>query len=82
MIAIFLIFRLKNILGTKTGVEETNINKKSTDEEYSNVVTLKSKVGDLEDIELTKILKVDPTLVLLIFCQGLKHFLKWYLKVL
>ena len=56
VIAIFLIFRLKNILGTKTGFEETNINKKSTDEEYSNVVTLKSKVGDLEDIELTKTL--------------------------
>ena len=26
VIAIFLIFRLKNILGTKTGFEETNVN--------------------------------------------------------
>ena len=29
VIAIFLIFRLKNILGTKTGFEETNFNKKT-----------------------------------------------------
>ena len=43
VIAIFLIFRLKNILGTKTGLEETNINKKDGDEKYSNIVTLKSK---------------------------------------
>ena len=28
VIAIFLIFRLKNILGTKTGFEETNVKKK------------------------------------------------------
>ncbi len=28
VIAIFLIFRLKNILGTKTGFEETNVNQK------------------------------------------------------
>ena len=29
VIAIFLIFRLKNILGTKTGLEETNLNDKT-----------------------------------------------------
>ena len=28
VIAIFLIFRLKNILGTKTGFEKTNVNEK------------------------------------------------------
>ena len=48
VIAIFLIFRLKNILGTKTGFEETNINKKTDGEKYTNVVTLKSKVEDLK----------------------------------
>ena len=37
VIAIFLIFRFKNILGTKN-VLKNNINKKSTDEEYSNVL--------------------------------------------
>ena len=80
VIAIFLIFRLKNILGTKTGFEETNINKKSTDEEYSNVVTLKSKVGDLEDIELTKILKVDPNFSVVDFLSGSKTFFEMVLK--
>ena len=80
VIAIFLIFRLKNILGTKTGFEETNINKKSTDEEYSNVVSLKSKVGDLEDIELTKILKVDPKFSVVDFLSGSKTFFEMVLK--
>ena len=80
VIAIFLIFRLKNILGTKTGFEETNINKKSTDEEYSNVVTLKSKVGDLEDIVLNKILKVDPKFNVVDFLSGSKTFFEMVLK--
>ena len=39
VIAIFLIFRLKNILGTKTGFEETNISKKQ-DKQFTNLVSL------------------------------------------
>ena len=54
VIAIFLIFRLKNILGTKTGFEETNVNKKTEDKQISNVVHLKSNKDDALDLELKK----------------------------
>ena len=60
VIAIFLIFRLKNILGTKTGFEETNVNKKTEDKQVTNVVHLKSNKDNVLDIELKKILDVDP----------------------
>ena len=43
VIAIFLIFRLKNILGTKTGFEETNNNKKNQDKQFTNVVSIETK---------------------------------------
>jgi len=42
VIAIFLIFRLKNILGTKTGLEDNHLNEKNQHKPYSNVVSLKS----------------------------------------
>ncbi len=80
VIAIFLIFRLKNILGTKTGLEETNINKKDGDEKYSNIVTLKSKTNNLENIELNKILKVDPNFNVVDFLSGSKTFFEMVLK--
>ena len=80
VIAIFLIFRLKNILGTKTGFEETNYNKKSRDEKFSNVVTLKTKVDDLQDIELRKILEVDASFDIDDFLSGSKTFFEMVLK--
>ena len=80
VIAIFLIFRLKNILGTKTGFEENNINEKSGNEKYSNVVTLKSKVNNLENIKLNKILKIDPNFNVVDFLSGSKTFFEMVLK--
>ena len=58
VIAIFLIFRLKNILGTKTGFEETNVNKKTEDKQVTNVVHLKSNKDNVLDIELKKYQKI------------------------
>jgi hypothetical protein len=43
IIAVFLIYRLKNILGTKTGFEKSNINEKTQDKQFNNVVSLKSE---------------------------------------
>ncbi len=60
IIAVFLIFRLKNILGTKTGFEKTNINKETQEKQFNNVVSLKSEKNDLNDKELNDILNVDP----------------------
>ena len=42
IIAVFLIFRLKNILGTKTGFEDTNLTKDNMESNLSNVVPLTS----------------------------------------
>ena len=80
VIAIFLIFRLKNILGTKTGFEETNHNKKTRDEKFSNVVTIKNKIDELEDIELKKILEFDPSFDVVDFLSGSKTFFEMVLK--
>ena len=74
LIAIFLIFRLKNILGTKTGFEETNVNEKNEDKQFTNVVPLKSNKIDVVDLELNKILKIDPNFDVNDFLSGSKNF--------
>ena len=74
VIAIFLIYRLKNILGTKTGFEETNVNKKNEDKQFTNVVPLKSNKIDVVDLELNKILNIDPNFDVNDFLSGSKNF--------
>ena len=79
VIAVFLIFRLKNILGTKTGFEDTNINKKTQEKQFSNVVSLKSKSHNLKDVDLNKILEeVEPSFNIEDFLTGSKTFLRWF----
>ena len=80
VIAIFLIFRLKNILGTKTGFEETNVNEKTQDKPFNNVVHLKSKKNDVYDLELNKILNIDPNFNIDDFLFGSKNFFKMVLE--
>ena len=80
VIAIFLIFRLKNILGTKTGFEESNLNKKNRNENFTNVVTLKPKIEDPEYINLKKIFEVDPNFNVSDFLSGSKTFFEMVLK--
>ena len=80
VIAIFLIFRLKNILGTKTGFEETNINDKTQDKKFTNVVPLKSNINKIDDLELNKILKIDPNFNINDFLSGSKNFFNMVLE--
>jgi len=80
LIAIFLIFRLKNILGTKTGFEETNVNEKNEDKEFTNVIPLKSNKEDVVDLELNKILKIDPNFDVNDFLVGSKNFFEMVLE--
>ena len=80
LIAIFLIFRLKNILGTKTGFEETNVNEKNKDKEFTNVIPLKSNKEDVVDLELNKILKIDPNFDVNDFLVGSKNFFEMVLE--
>ena len=80
IIAVFLIFRLKNILGTKTGFEETNVNKKNEDKQFTNVVPLKSNKDDVVDLELNKILNIDPNFDVNDFLSGSKNFFEMVLE--
>ena len=74
VIAIFLIFRLKNILGTKTGFEEPKLKEKTQDKKFTNVVSLKSGRNDLNNKELNDILNVDPNFNINDFPSGSKNF--------
>ena len=80
VIAIFLIFRLKNILGTKTGLEDNNLSEKNKPKQYSNVVSLKSSKINSDNIEIDKILKVDPNFNNIDFLNGSKTFFEMVLK--
>ena len=80
VIAIFLIFRLKNILGTKTGFEETNVNKNTDDKKFSNVFPLKTEQKNADNSELNKILSIDPNFNVNDFLAGSKNFFKMVLE--
>ena len=80
VIAVFLIFRLKNILGTKTDFEKSNINEKTQDKQFTNVVSLKSEKNDLNDKELKDILNVDPNFNINDFLSGSKNFFRMVLE--
>ena len=79
VIAIFLIFRLKNILGTKNGVEENSLNKNNQPKQYSNVVSLKSNSESVINSEIDKIIKVDPNFNEVDFLNGSKTFFEMVL---
>ena len=79
VIAIFLIFRLKNILGTKTGFDETNINEK-TENKKTNVIDLKTKKDQEKNIEIDKIISIDPNFNASDFLSGSKTFFKMVLE--
>ena len=79
VIAIFLIFRLKNILGTKTGFEENSLNKNNQPKQYSNVVSLKSGNENKINSETDKIIKADPSFNEIDFLNGSKTFFEMVL---
>jgi predicted lipid-binding transport protein (Tim44 family) len=80
VIAVFLILRLKNILGTKTDANNQDINNRETSKNFSNIVPFKEKKenGDLKEIE--KILKVDPQFQVDNFLSGSKTFFNMVLE--
>ena len=80
VIAIFLIFRLRNILGTKTGFEETNVSEKEHKKNFDNIVPLKSDKINLEKKELDKILVIDPNFNINDFLIGSQNFFKMVLE--
>ena len=84
IIAVFLIFRLKNILGTKTGFEDTNLNKEKTDGNLTNVVSIETKkttenVSNIEKQTL-KIKNLDKSFDHNQFLEGSQTFFKMVLE--
>tara|TARA_B100000989_G_scaffold298859_1_gene290539 strand:- start:7717 stop:8346 length:630 start_codon:yes stop_codon:yes gene_type:complete len=80
VIAIFLIFRLKNILGTKTDFEENGLNEKKQTKQHSNVFSLKPNKNISTNTEIDKIIKVDSNFDMVNFLNGSKTFFEMVLK--
>ena len=79
VIAIFLIFRLKNILGTKTDFEDNGLKEKKQPKQYSNIVSLKTNKNNPNE-EIDKIIKVDSDFDVVNFLNGSKTFFEMVLK--
>ena len=79
VIAIFLIFRLKNILGTKTDFEDNGLKEKKQPKQYSNIVSLKTNKNNSNE-EINKIIKVDSDFDVVNFLNGSKTFFEMVLK--
>ena len=78
IIAVFLIFRLKNILGTKTGFEDSNFNKNKTEKNIANVVSIDTK-KTTHSKETLKIKEIDKTFDHIQFIEGSQIFFKMIL---
>ena len=80
VIAIFLIFRLKNILGTKTNFENNSLKEKKQPKQFSNVVSLKTNQNNSVNEEINKIINVDSNFDMVNFLDGSKTFFEMVLK--
>ena len=83
IIAVFLIFRLKNILGTKTGFEDSSFNKNKTENNIAKVVSIDTKkttqINEKENKETLKIKAIDKTFDHIQFIEGSQIFFKMVL---
>ena len=83
IIAVFLIFRLKNILGTKTGLDDSNFNKNKTENNIAKVVNIDTKKttqsNNKENKETLKIKEIDKTFDHIQFIEGSQIFFKMIL---
>ena len=80
VIAVFLILRLKNILGTKTDINDQNVNNKETSKNFSNIIPLKANKNNGLSSDIEKILKADPQFQVDDFLSGSKNFFKMVLE--
>jgi len=80
IIAIFLVFRLKNILGTKSELNETKVKKNNDTNEFSNVISIdKKQTKDEYDKEVIKIQQIDKSFNKQEFLSGSEVFFKMVL---
>ena len=82
IIAVFLVFRLKNMLGTKTDSSDLQTKDEINKNNSSNVISIdtkNSKVSDKIDIETIKIKEIDNTFDKNDFLSGSQVFFKMVL---
>ena len=80
IIAIFLVFRLKNILGTKAELDETKVKKGNDINNFSNVISIdKKQTKDEYDKEVIKIQQIDKSFNKQEFLSGSEVFFKMVL---
>jgi predicted lipid-binding transport protein (Tim44 family) len=80
IIAIFLVFRLKNILGTKAELDETKVKKDKDTNNFSNVISIdKKQTKDEYDKEVIKIQQIDKSFNKQEFLSGSEVFFKMVL---
>ena len=80
IIAIFLVFRLKNILGTKSELDETKVKKDNDTNKFSNVISIdKKQTKDEYDKEVIKIQQIDKSFNKQEFLSGSEIFFKMVL---
>ena len=80
IIAIFLVFRLKNILGTKSELDETKVKKDNDTNNFSNVISIdKKQTKDEYDKEVIKIQQIDKSFNKQEFLSGSEVFFKMVL---
>ena len=80
IIAIFLVFRLKNILGTKAELDETKVKKDNDTNNFSNVISIdKKQTKDEYDKEVVKIQQIDKSFNKQEFLSGSEVFFKMVL---
>ena len=84
VIAVFLIFRLKNILGTKTGYDNSNTDKENKEKNFSNIIPLKSNKNNTKynqiNSNVDKIKELDQTFDSVNFLSGSRSFFKMVLE--
>ena len=81
VIAVFLILRLKNILGTKTDIDDQNISRvQSSKKKFTNIVPIRKNINETSPTEIQKILKVDPLFNVDDFLAGSETFFKMVLE--
>ena len=78
IIAVFLVFRLKNILGTKTDYNDLKTKDDSKDKNISNVINIDTK--NKNDLETLKIQEIDNTFNKDEFLSGSQVFFKMVLE--
>jgi predicted lipid-binding transport protein (Tim44 family) len=81
IIAIFLVFRLKNILGTKSEFDETTVKKDKNINSFSNVISIDKKQTKEDEVDnvVIKIQHIDKSFNKQEFLSGSEFFFKMVL---